>query len=105
MIGSMSNVTLLKNLSAEDLARHIKRLAEDSGNVVFTNHARDRMSERKITFRHVIECLRFGRVIEGPYKSVKGDWKCTMVRAVSGIDISTSVAVNFDEELIIITVF
>ena len=93
------------NPSPEDIARHIHRLAEESSNVVFTHHARERMSERRITSRHIMACLRKGRVIEGPYKSINGDWRCTMISAVSGIDVTVALAINFEENLIVITVF
>ncbi|MDP7221965.1 MAG: DUF4258 domain-containing protein [Alphaproteobacteria bacterium] len=93
------------NPSAEDMARHINRLAGDSGNVILTDHARERMQERKITFRHIITCLRKGRVIEGPYQEPRGSWRCTMIRAVSGVEINIPVAVNFEDEVIVITVF
>ena len=93
------------NPSPEDMARHVNRLAEDSSNVVLTNHARERMGERRITTRHVMTCLRKGRVIERPYRAVNGDWRCTMVRAVSGMDITTAIAVSFEDDLIVVTVF
>jgi len=93
------------NPSPEDMARHVNRLAEDSSNVVITNHARKRMGERHVTRRHVMTCLRKGRVIEGPYRAVNGDWKCTMIRAVSGMDINVAIAINFEDNLIVVTVF
>ena len=104
MIGIMAEVLPL-NPSPEDMARHVNRLAEDSKNVVITHHARDRMGERRITSRHLMTCLRKGRVIVGPYKAVNGDWRCTMVRAVSGMDITAAIAVNFEDDLIVVTVF
>ncbi len=93
------------NPSPDDIARHVHRLAEDSDNVKITKHARNRMKERNITRRHVLSCLRKGRVVEGPYRDVHGCWRCTMVRAVSGMDVSAAVAVSFEDEAIVVTVF
>jgi len=100
----MTNILPL-NPSPEDLARHINRLAEGTHKVIFTKHARERMTERRITSRHVIACLRKGRVIEGPYQGMKGDWRCTMIRVVSGTDVTVAVAVNFKDDVIVVTVY
>jgi hypothetical protein len=99
------SVIFKHNPSPEDIARHIHRLAQDSGNVKITGHARYRMRDRNITRRHVLSCLRKGRVVEGPYKDVHGCWRCTMVRAVSGKDVSAAVAISFEDEAIVVTVF
>lgn len=93
------------NPSPEDMARHIHRLAEDPANIILTKHARERMGERHVTRRHVVACLRKGRITEGPYKDVQKCWRCTMTRAVSGIDVSVAAAVNFEDQVIIVTVF
>lgn len=93
------------NPSPDDMARHVNVLAEDSHNIIITNHARERMEQRNITRRHVVTCLRKGRVAETPYKSVKGDWRCSVVRTVSGMDVSVQIAIDFKEQLIVVTVF
>lgn len=94
------------NPSPADMARHVNRLAsESSGNVILTDHAKERMQERNVTFKHIITCLQKGRVIEGPYLDLKGCWKCTMVRAVSGLEITVVTAVDFENKLIVVTTY
>lgn len=93
------------NPSSDDLMKLIRKISEDTGNVILTDHAKNRMGKRHVTFPHILSCLRQGIVTEGPYKSVQGDWKCNLTRAIAGIDITASVAVNLEEKIIIVTVF
>ncbi|MDH5722926.1 MAG: DUF4258 domain-containing protein [Alphaproteobacteria bacterium] len=93
-----------KDPSPHDLMRLIREIAQDTGNVILTDHAKEQMKERNITFPHILGCLRQGQVTEGPYQSVKGDWTCNLTRAVAGIDITAVVAVDLKCKAIIVTV-
>jgi hypothetical protein len=50
----------------------VRELAKDSGNMVFTDHARKRMRQRHVTPRAVLECLLRGAIVEGPALGIEG---------------------------------
>lgn len=91
--------------SPHDLMNLVRKISEDTSNIILTDHAKERMKERNITFSHVLGCLRKGHVSEGPYQGLKGDWKCNLTRAVAGIDITVTVVVDEETKVIVITVF
>ena len=69
----------LADLSNAALQKHIRTLAKDSSKVFITEHARDRMLERRVSDIEVIECLRHGVIERPPQVDRKtGDLKCTM---------------------------
>lgn len=105
MIGMNEVVPI--NPTPDDMARHIRRIAEDSNNIIFTGHARQRMQQRKITSRHVITCLREGSCDnkEWPYQNESGEWCCRMIRKVAGLEVTLAVAVNWNKNIIIITTY
>jgi hypothetical protein len=63
----------------------VHRLAKDTGNIKFSNHARERMEERGIRDFVVVDVLRFGE-IKGEVKpgNNPGDWKAKFVREAKG---------------------
>lgn len=87
----------------------IQEIVTDTAKVHFTHHARERMSERDITFREVINCLSKGNISEGPARSIrKGTWEMTFKILSAGEQISVVVALDSDEQgnyIIVITVF
>jgi Domain of unknown function (DUF4258) len=63
----------------------VRRLAADSENVKWSNHAQERMVERGITDKVVMDVLRSG----DPKGDIEpgtnaGEWKVKMVRTVKG---------------------
>ena len=83
----------------------VRELAKDSGNVVFTDHARIRMRQRQVTPKAVIGCLLRGAIVEGPALDVKGTWELAMQRMGAGRKLNVGFAIDLPSRLIIITVY
>ena len=80
-------------------------MANDTGNIVFTNHAMDRMEERDISTTMVLRVLRSGEV-KGDIERGKreGDWKLKIVARILGNrDVGVVTAVLKAGQLIIVT--
>ena len=69
-----SNIAKM-DLTAKTATQMVRTLAADSSQVFFTKHAEDRMKARKVTRMQVLRCLTKGLIVEGPAKSVKGNWE------------------------------
>lgn len=62
----------------------INSAAKDSGNVIFGEHALQRMDERGIPDVQVLEILRTGIVPDKPERTEYGEWKCKVVKEIRG---------------------
>lgn len=69
---------------ARHLEERVRSLAGDSKNILWSNHARDRMDERGIVADDALRVLRKGHVRGSPEKTDKGEWKVKMVHAIKG---------------------
>jgi len=77
--------TIAFRLRPETIRDLIRRLAADTANISWSAHALDRMSERGITDKMVVEVLRHGLVkgaVEGGKRA--GEWKAKMVWPIRG---------------------
>jgi hypothetical protein len=83
----------------------VRELAKDSGNVVFTNHARKRMRQGQVTPKAVLECLVRGAIVEGPALGIKGTWDIAMERMGAGRRLHVGCAIDLPSRLIIVTVY
>lgn len=90
----MANL-LQMDLTAITAARVMADIASDSARVFFTRHAEQRMTERRITRTQVLRCLRLGRITEGPYRDISGNWKMTMQVASAGNVITVVAALDW----------
>ena len=84
----------------------IRTLAKDSGNVVFSDHALDRMETRGMTTLDAVRALRIGEIV-GEIKAGKnaGEWKCKVVeRRKNARDIGVATVVVDGKRLFIKTV-
>lgn len=81
--------------SLKELASRVNSLASlDSRNVhMLVPHFRERMEERGITARLVLEVLRAGYGSGKPTLDPSGDWRITMRRKVAGRRVHVVVAV------------
>ncbi|MDE0523834.1 MAG: DUF4258 domain-containing protein [Boseongicola sp.] len=59
-------------------------------------HFQDRMVERDIDMRSVLEVLRKGRSVGPPELDQNGDWRIRMRRMVAGRRVNVVVAVHVD---------
>ncbi|MFA7527783.1 MAG: DUF4258 domain-containing protein [Ottowia sp.] len=92
--------------SRQQLERHIRDGAANSGNVRFTKHAHKRMRQRGITNPMVMEALRKGCIRQIPEPDIKFPGvKCRMERLVSGVLVGAVVYAEYPApELVIVTV-
>lgn len=89
--------------------KNIKRLAADSSNIFILEHAQKRMKKRHITLEQVIDCLRKGRIIEGPYREIGAhNWRVKLEHYVAGQHINVVAELfinNNNEKVLVITAF
>ncbi|WP_416423399.1 DUF4258 domain-containing protein [Pseudomonas sp. App30] len=84
----------------------IRQIAVNSGRVLYTAHARQRMTEREITLPDVMECLAKGQITEGPAYMPKGDWRFTLSWFRAGSPLQVVGAIDIDEDgtyLVVVT--
>ena len=79
----------LKDKDIEAIFREIANI-KDSRQIIFSKHALEEMDNDGITATQVLETIRNGLVIEGPYED-RCNWKANFQRMVSG-DLITVVA-------------
>jgi hypothetical protein len=92
-------------LSTESAQKRVRQIAWESGDVIFTHHAEERMKDRGISVPEVLEILRGGYIDDPPRLEVEGEWKCKVTANLRGRTAGV-VTVILDEEgqLIIVTV-
>lgn len=92
--------------STRQLEKHIRLSAENTSNIVFTTHARQRMKERRINDPMLLETLRMGRLALTPEPDMKHPGlKCRMQRFVAGVQVAVVVYVEHPApELVVVTV-
>jgi hypothetical protein len=108
----MKNVVPIRPFVWEKITPHeaeriIRTRAQQTGNVIFTSHARDRMEERDINRAVVFRVLRAGTVdIERMDLNEHGDWEVVIAaRAKGAREVGAAVVVlNQDDQLVIKTV-
>lgn len=95
-------------MSDATMQRIIRRLAQDSGNVFLTPHARKRMRQRKITLLQVVKCLQSGSISEPAHQDIRGNWKCTLAYRWAGDEVNVVASLDRDENgdwIAVVTVF
>ena len=81
--------------SLDELVEHVRGLAADTRNMHLDYpHFRDRMSERGVSMRQVLEVLRKGKGVVGPTLDEYGDCRIKLKRKVAGRRIQVVVAVK-----------
>ena len=90
-------------------AKRIVALCVESGKVIFVAHAVQRMHKRLFTDVVVLNCLRHGRIVEGPAMDPSGMWRFTMMRDVGAVAIQVVASIHWDVEkqdhVIVVTAF
>ena len=77
-----------------NLRRLIAETAADSKRIVLLPHAREKMAERHITMRQVIDCLLHGVVSQPAFMNIKGNWQCTLMRRNAGDEVCVVAALE-----------
>jgi hypothetical protein len=72
----------------------IRECCGDTNRLIWTEHAIKQMIARRISPQQVINCLLRGQLYEGPARSPRGDWKCTLRYTTAGTRIEVAVAIN-----------
>jgi len=85
-------------LSDAGFLRKLRAIVVDSDRVILTNHAKQRMRQRRIGLRQVLECLRKGRIHEPAHLTVHGDWKATLEHHVAGDVVKVAVAIERQQD-------
>ena len=95
-------------LREDDAERIINERArgENTVNVIFTDHAWERVNQREITREDVFKILRGGHCAEPPRRNEKGQWQVIMSKRLQGSREAGAVTVIFegDEKLVVRTV-
>jgi len=69
------NVIELLKLSNEEAERYVKEISRDSSKVIYTRHALERMDQRHVTRKQVLQCLSRFRIVEEPHRTPNANWK------------------------------
>jgi hypothetical protein len=64
--------------------QRVRATAKDSDNVIFSEHALERMEERGFDDIQVLEILRTGMVTEQPTLTEFKEWKCKIEKKLRG---------------------
>jgi hypothetical protein len=81
--GSQNPISLFR-LTPSVAEKRIREAAQDSDNVIWGDHALERMDERGITDVQVLDTLRTGMVFDLPEQTELGEWKCKIVKELRG---------------------
>lgn len=93
------------HLSGSDALRAIRGLAADSRRIVLIEHAKQRGKLRKISPLQVERCLLKGTITEGPFLNQHQNWQVTMYRHAAGEEVNCVVAIEWQRQLLVITVY
>lgn len=85
-------------LSDAGFLRKLRAIVKDSHRVVLTKHAKQRMSQRRINQRQIMECLRKGRIYEPAHLGIQGDWRATLEHQYAGDVVRVAVAIEEQED-------
>lgn len=92
-------------MSVPAARRMIAELAQDSDNIVVVAHAKKRGRQRQITRRQMELCILKGSIVEGPFLNQFGNWQVTIERRAAGEEVTCVVAIDWPNQLIVITSF
>ena len=79
----------------DELVARVNELAADTKNLRLDHpHFRDKMLERGVSMRQVLEVLRKGTGVDGPTHDRYGDYRIKLKRKVAGRRVQVVVAVK-----------
>ena len=91
--------------SRQEALAQVRRRAEDSQNILWTQHARERMEERDITVRQALRTIKGGNIHDKIVPDGEDEWKVTLKKRDAGPTVHVVVALSGDDSLIVITVY
>lgn len=86
----------------------LKEAGDGKRRLLISPHAQQRMRERKIGRRQVLETLKRGSISEPLHKDVRGDWRCNVSWHHAGVRITLGAVLKFQETgewVVVATVF
>lgn len=101
-----------KVLHLSPTERQVKAWAQEAVEgkrpLIFTKHVLQRMKQRRIGKRQVLETLLHGRISEPVHQDISGDWRCNLSYFHAGTHLTVGVAFATDEQgvpVIVLTTF
>jgi len=92
-------------LPPKEALAQVRRRAEHSRNIAWTEHALDRMDEREVTSRQALRTMREGDIAGRIVPDGDGEWKVAVKRRDAGRTVHVVMALSGDEDLTVITVY
>lgn len=89
----------------QEALAQVRRRAEHSRNIAWTEHALDRMDEREITSRQALRTIRGGDIADRIVPDGEDEWKVTLKKRDTGRTVHVVVALAGKEDLTVITVY
>ena len=87
-----------KQLRSGDAERIIRERAKNTAQVIFGEHAFERIDERSITQNDAYRILRTGYVEGSPIQNLGGDWEVNVVKRMPGSREAGVAVIIFREE-------
>ena len=89
-----------QKLRSDEAERVIRNRAspESTGQVIFSNHTWERVSEREITREDVFDILRTGYCLDQPARNEKGHWQVIVSKKKAGQREAGAVTVIIEDE-------
>lgn len=69
----------------------MREAAEGQRRLLFSRHAEERMQQRKIGRRQILQVLRTGSVSEPLHQDVHGDWLCNISGRCAGVYLTVGI--------------
>lgn len=92
-------------LSEPNARKMIAELSVDTEKIVIVPHGKTQAARRKITRRQIELCVQKGIITEGPFLNNFGNWQVTIQRTAAGEQITCVVAIDWPNQLIVITTY
>ncbi len=86
----------------------LKEAVQGKRRLLFSKHAEQRMRQRKIGRRQVLETMQHGAISEPLHQDIGGDWRCNISWLHAGVRLTVGVAFKLTENgewVIVATVF
>ena len=91
--------------SRQEALAKVRNAARSTGNIRWTDHARERLEERDILDRQALRTIWEGNIDGKIVPDGEDEWRLTLKKRDAGRTVHVVVAVSDHEELTVITVY